>query len=158
MSTATNKQIVLEFWQAAISGDGNKVTALLADDVRVLTIGDMPACGLLSKSRFLQMMATIGASFDGQGTMRIGDMTAEDDRVAVEIESFFTTKSGKTLNNQYHFLMYLRDGKIVGVKEYCDTLQVFETLDGEHIKGPRIPRVSNIWNLTKEFLGKPAAH
>jgi hypothetical protein len=155
MSGAANKQIVLEFWEAAMTGDAPKIASLLADDVKVLTIGDMPVCGLMSKDQFLRTMAKVGGSFEGGGLMRIGDITAEDDRVAIEIESFFTTKTGRPFNNQYHLLFYLRDDRIVGIKEYCDTLQVFDVLEGGHITGPRIPRVSNIWNLTKTVQGDP---
>ena len=43
----------------------------------------------------------------------IHSMTAEDDRVAIEAESYGEHASGKTYNNHYHFLMRLRDGKIV---------------------------------------------
>jgi len=157
MSAAANKAIVLDYWQAAISGDGATLVSLLADDLKVLIVGDMPVCGLMSKSEFLQVMATVGAGFDGAGHMRIGDVTAEDDRVAIEIETFFSTKSGRTFNGQYHFLFYLHDGKIVGIKEYCDTLQVFEVLDGDHIKGARIPRASTIWNLTRTLEGEPVS-
>jgi ketosteroid isomerase-like protein len=57
-------------------------------------------------------------------------ITAEDDRVAVEAESFATHVSGKPYNNKYHFLMRYRDGKLLEFKEYMDTELVTDVLCG----------------------------
>lgn len=42
-------------------------------------------------------------------------------RVAVTAESRGDHKSGKKYNNHYHFLFFIKDGKISRVKEYFDT-------------------------------------
>jgi ketosteroid isomerase-like protein len=55
-------------------------------------------------------------------------ITAEGDRVAVEVEADGTTASGKNYHNSYHFLFQLRDGEIVAVREYMDTLHLFDVL------------------------------
>lgn len=52
----------------------------------------------------------------------------------------FLTKRGKHYNNQYMWLFFIRDGKIYGLKEYCDTLHAFETLEGDFTTGPPIRR------------------
>lgn len=70
----------------------------------------------------------IMAMFDGPMEYRIHSMTAEDDRVAVEFEGMGKLKIGRDYNNLYHFLFTFRDGLIVSIKEYFDTLYVIETL------------------------------
>jgi ketosteroid isomerase-like protein len=37
-------------------------------------------------------------------------------------------QNGRTYHNQYHFLFILRDGKIVRMKEYLDTMLAHEFL------------------------------
>ena len=55
-------------------------------------------------------------------------LTAEADRVAIEAESDGMHVSGQRYQNQYHFLMRIRDGRIVELKEYMDTQQVQDVL------------------------------
>ena len=64
------------------------------------------------------------------GRMEIHGMTAEGNRLAIEAESIFPTKDGRTYNNTYHFLMEFRDGKVIRVKEYCNTAYVQQFFGG----------------------------
>lgn len=48
----------------------------------------------------------------------------EGGRAAAEVESYGEHINGKTYNNHYHFLFVIRDGLIVSVKEYMDTLHL----------------------------------
>jgi ketosteroid isomerase-like protein len=58
------------------------------------------------------------------------NMTAEEDRVAVEATSRGLHASGKLYANHYHFLFHLRDGKIAVMKEFMDTELATEVLCG----------------------------
>jgi ketosteroid isomerase-like protein len=60
----------------------------------------------------------------------IKTLTAEEDRVAIEVESRGMHVSGRPYHNEYHFLMRIRDGRIVEFKEYLDTLHANEVLLG----------------------------
>jgi hypothetical protein len=53
-------------------------------------------------------------------------LTAEDDRVAAEVSSHAELTTGAVYANQYHMLFVFRDGLIVEVKEYNDTLHARE--------------------------------
>ena len=53
--------------------------------------------------------------------------TAEDDRVAAEVSCHAELVNGKVYANQYHMLFRFRDGEIIEVKEYNDTLHARET-------------------------------
>ena len=57
----------------------------------------------------------------------LGEMTAEGDRVAAEVECHATLVNGRAYNNHYHMLFVVRDGLISRVKEYNDTLHAHET-------------------------------
>jgi hypothetical protein len=55
---------------------------------------------------------------------------ADGDRVIVEADGFATTKAGKDYNNRYCFIIRMKDGKMVEVKEYLDTALAEEVIDG----------------------------
>jgi ketosteroid isomerase-like protein len=56
--------------------------------------------------------------------MTVIGMVAEGDKVAAEIRSHADLTDGRSYENQYHMLFTLRQGKIVEVKEYADTLLI----------------------------------
>ncbi len=68
-----------------------------------------------------QNILTMMQSLFSEGRIEVDAVTVEGDRVAVEARSFMTATDGRAYSNSYHFLVELRDGKIVRVKEYCDT-------------------------------------
>ena len=51
--------------------------------------------------------------------------------MAVEAESRGQHISGKTYNNQYHWLFRFRNGKIVMLKEYMDTQHLADVCCGD---------------------------
>jgi ketosteroid isomerase-like protein len=60
--------------------------------------------------------------------IKILSETAEEDRVSMEASStgVVNPKNGRTYGNFYHFLFRIRDGKLVLLKEYQDTLKVYD--------------------------------
>ena len=53
--------------------------------------------------------------------------TCEGDRVAFEATGYAVNKqNGRVYDNRYHHLMRIRDGKIVELREYQDTLLLFD--------------------------------
>jgi len=68
-----------------------------------------------------QNILTMMQGLFSEGRIEVDAVTVEGDRVAVEARSSMTAKDGRAYSNSYHFLVELRDGKIVRVKEYCDT-------------------------------------
>ena len=63
---------------------------------------------------------------DGGIRFTVHSLTAEDDRVAAEVESYAPLVNGNVYNNHYHMLFVIRDGKIAIVKEYADTAHARE--------------------------------
>ena len=59
----------------------------------------------------------------------LGHMTAEQDRVAVELTIRGRAAADKRpYENFYHFLFRVRDGRIVEIREHLDSLYAFRTL------------------------------
>ena len=55
---------------------------------------------------------------DGGIHFTVHSLTAEDDRVAAEVESLAELTSGAVYNNHYHMLFFFRGDKIVEVREW----------------------------------------
>ncbi len=116
-----NKDIARRFLQALGLCDAAALAALTTDDVELITKGSSIVSG---RRDYATMVATCGAL--GQITkngfeFRILQLTAEEDRVAAEVEGFSTLVNGTPYNNQYHFLFFIRGGKIYRLMEYLDT-------------------------------------
>lgn len=79
--------------------------------------------GLL-KDFFLGQVMVDGMVFTIQG------ITAEGDRVALEVEGHGDTATGLHYHNEYHFLLEFENGKIQKVKEYLDTIHAREAFEG----------------------------
>lgn len=116
-----NKDIVREFLTALGRGDSAAVDSLISEDCVAVCTGT----SIVSRTRNHDEIVRTAAYF--KRTMKDGvrfdilTMTAEDDRVSVESEGFSELNNGVPYNNQYHFLFFLRDGKICKLKEYMDT-------------------------------------
>lgn len=118
----TNKSVVRKFMQALGAGDADGMKSLITPDIEAICTG---TC-LLSSTRghdeivgaagMLKQVTQAGIAFE------ILQLTAEGDRVAAEIQGRATLVTGASYNNEYHFLFFLRDGKIYRMKEYMDTL------------------------------------
>jgi hypothetical protein len=59
--------------------------------------------------------------------MTVKSVVAEGNKVAMEAESYGELRNGRVYNQEYHFLLTIRDGRIAGVKEYLDTQHVDAT-------------------------------
>lgn len=125
MSTTENKQLVRTFLDNYATGRYGDALAMLAPDSRWWLPGhpeEFPAAGWADKATVEKRLAANLKLLPHGIEITVGAMTAEDDRVAVEAESKATLINGKLYHNRYHFLFRIRDGYIVEVKEYLDTL------------------------------------
>lgn len=120
MKIDENKAIVQKLFAAINAQDIAAAEALLSDELNWWIIGRAKVSGHHDKRTIRLLFKMIFRGFNSFA-FTLHDITAEDDRVAVTAESRGDHKSGKTYNNNYHFLMFLKDGKITRVKEYFDT-------------------------------------
>ena len=116
-----NKAVVQNFLEALGKGDVDTIKRLIARDVSAICMGTSVLSGtrnyddICATAGLLNKVTTNGIEF------RIMSMTAEAERVSCEVEGRSTLVNGKPYNNQYHFLAYVRGGKICMLKEYLDT-------------------------------------
>jgi ketosteroid isomerase-like protein len=127
-----NKAVARDFLRACAEHDGDVVDALLAPDASYWVQGKphlFPPAGERTRSEMCAYFRTPSLFKDGLN-QTIGAMTAEDDRLAVEVETHGVAPNGKLYNNTFHYLFIFRDGKIIRVKEYLDTYHAAEVFQG----------------------------
>jgi len=124
MSLETNREAAIRLLQNVAKGHLDM--EILAEDA-VWWVPGRPEMPLV---QFKPAFAAFIQGLGGEGRMEVHAITAEGDRVAVEAESFFPLKDDRTYNNTYHFLVEFRDGRVIRVKEYCDTALVKATFGG----------------------------
>jgi uncharacterized protein len=116
-----NKTLVSTFLKALGTGDTERLMTLLTEDFTAVATGTAIVSGtrrreeLLGAAQMLKTQTKNGVDF------RVLNLTAEADRVAAEVEGYTTFANGTAYNNQYHFLFFIRSGKITKMKEYFDT-------------------------------------
>jgi ketosteroid isomerase-like protein len=137
MSLAANKQTVLDFLGHYAAGRYDTALAMLAPDSQWWLPGhpdEFPAAGWVDKATVERRLASNLKLLPHGLEITTGAITAEGDRVAIEAESKATLVNGRLYHNRYHFLFVLRDGSIVAVKEYLDTLHAKEALGSARAK------------------------
>lgn len=129
MSIEDNKALVTRFWQAFSASKFDDVLAMLADDATWWVAGKTKLSATYTKAQFAELVKGIAEQADGglSVTPNPGGLCAEGDRVSVEAKSYGKFKNGKVYQNEYHFMMVIRDGKFVSIREYLDTEHVTAT-------------------------------
>ena len=128
-----NKEVVRHFLGVFSTGNVAGVLECLDDDCTWWISGNVPGIsGSYSKHQMGELLSGIVNVYK-QGTLPItpNGMTAEGMRVAVEAESCSELTNGKVFRNTYHFLFEVDGNRITGIKEYSDTLHMYETFIAE---------------------------
>jgi uncharacterized protein len=136
-----SRTIVKAFCDLYTEGDWDGIGALLTEDFRwkavtsqrrqsptLAGVSGMNSDPGRTKEEALEIFrATQKNCVDGRFDLTPLSFTAEGDRVAFEAESYAVNKAnGRIYDNRYHHLMVLRDGQIAELREYQDTLLVFD--------------------------------
>lgn len=129
-----NKENARKFLTAMGTGDAETVKSLITGDMTIVTTGTSKLSvthdynALLALAKGISKVTKAGIAFD------FLNLTAEDDRVAVEAKGRSTLLDGTAYDNQYHFLIFFRDDKICRMHEYLDTKLV------DTVLVPRLPK------------------
>ena len=122
-----NKQSVLDFLAHFRMAAIPNLMNAMSEDATWWILGQphlFSGAGTKSKADMERIWGGLfGHMKDGLEVTVIG-MVAEGDKVAAEVRSHADLTDGRIYENQYHLLFTLRDGKIVEVKEYADTLLI----------------------------------
>jgi uncharacterized protein len=133
MSLESNKELVTAFFANFKRKDVQKALDMMTPDATWWIGGKpelFPICGLKTKAQIGEiLMGLVPTTRDGLAITPKG-MVAEGNKVACEAESLGVLGNGRTYNNEYHFLIEIRDGKIASVREYLDTMHTADVLKG----------------------------
>jgi hypothetical protein len=124
VSEADNTKVALAFFENLSAGRIDAALDLIADDLVWWLAGkpeQFALAGTKNKKQFAEMLATIEKGMPNGIRLTITGVTAEGDRVAVEMNADGESAAGKGYHNQYHDLLIVRDGKIHAGREYLDT-------------------------------------
>lgn len=118
----TNKSVVRKFLDALSRGDLLQLKAVITEDIQAICTGSSLMSGTRGYAEVCGAAGMFGQLTKNGLELRVITLTAEADRVSAEVEGFAELVNGVAYNNQYHFLFFIRDGKIFRIKEYLDTL------------------------------------
>jgi len=122
MSVARNKEIATRFI-TTMREHGGFDGALVSDDLIWRTANGT----IMDKPTLQTLLDNVKKRMPDFPEMIVTGLTAEEDRVAVEVEGKCALPNGDRYDNTYHFLLRLRDGRICEVREYADTALVVRT-------------------------------
>ena len=125
----TNRETALTFLQHCFAGHMEAALALLAEDATWWVMGDpekIKLTGTRDMARIKRYLAFVSRAYPNGIEVEFTGVTAEGERVAVEAVSSATMGDGRPYGNSYHFLVQVRNERVVGVREYLDTQYVHE--------------------------------
>lgn len=128
MDINNNKQMVQRWFDALNTGDVAQLAALYTADTEVWTAGNTSISGSKKAQALLKSAGEILGLFPDGLQFEVVQMTAENNRVAVEAISCGQHISGQLYNNHYHFLIEINGAHIATIKEYMDTQHMKDVL------------------------------
>ena len=128
--TGNNKKLVENFFSILSSGTQDYLDFYTEESI-IWTAGENAIGGSRSKGEVVGFAKSILDSFPDGISFKVVNLVAENDCVAAEVEGSAMHVSGKPYNNKYHFLLKIKDNKILELKEYMDTQLAAKVLLGE---------------------------
>jgi ketosteroid isomerase-like protein len=115
-----NKRVVLEFLDRQYAHRIPEAFELVADDATWWMPGELPVSGTYTKAQIQAVFEGVLDRFVAAPDMTIRAVTAEEDRVAVEVTGIGEMRSGLDFHNTYHMLFRVRDGLITSCHNHQD--------------------------------------
>ena len=116
-----NKELARRLLEMLTNSDTAGVDAICDDEVEFWVAGSFPFSGSRTKAEALQGMTEVVALFPEGLHFEVEAMTAEGNRVAIEATGEGRTAHGTLYQQEYHFLLEVRGGKVLTWREYLDT-------------------------------------
>jgi uncharacterized protein len=130
MSVEENKRLAQQLIDLFNANDIAGALDLMTDDATWWVAGKpdrLPASGVYSKERIARLLRDMAGQLPNGLKMTVKGLVCEGDKVAMEAESYGELRNGRVYNQEYHFLLTIRDGRIKTVREYLDTQHVYAT-------------------------------
>ncbi len=124
MSAETNKQLMQAIFAEVATGSGVLFAATLADDVVMRVTGQYSwSRTFTGKEAVMRDLYGYVRSLVERGSRTIPlNIFADGDHVVVEARGAMTTKAGEKYENEYCLIYRFAGGKIVEMREYCDSV------------------------------------
>lgn len=121
MGIQENKKAVIDVIDTLQAADIEGFKALTTDDFTWWIAPTSINSGMRNKEEWVALMHQFFDDAAGPFLLKLFDVTAEEDRVSVTAKGHFERKNGSIYHSDYHFLFFVRDGKVSAVKDYTDT-------------------------------------
>lgn len=126
---AATKQLALTFLDHCFKGNLEAVVAMLAPGATWWVLGDpqkLKVSGTRQVDQITRFLKNVRRGFPEGLQAEILGVTAEGERVAIEASSTARMSNGQPYSNRYHFLIKVRDGRVLEMREYLDTYLAYE--------------------------------
>jgi len=127
MTTHEARDVARDFFARFTAGDVSGALDLIDGDATWWLLGrpdSPPFSGLYTKDGITELLDQL-RSRQTRLSVTVRSAVAEDDWVALEVESRGELEDGRTHHSRYHALMRVTGGKIFEVREYNDTQNAF---------------------------------
>ena len=126
-----NRSIITEVMNALADGDGRPFVRTMADDFAWILEGTTPWSGRFEGKDVVrsQMLDPLFRQFATTYRNQASKIIVEGDDVVVLCNGDVETVAGKRYNNSYCYVIRMRDGKMIELREYFDTALVERTLE-----------------------------
>lgn len=123
MPTADNRRIIAQAFDGLSRADPAAFIDAMADDLVWIIEGQSKLSRRYEGKAAFQneLVPALFANFATDYRTIPEEIIAEGDRVVVLAKGEVKTVRGEDYNNDYCFVIRMRGGKIVEVREYCDT-------------------------------------
>ena len=123
MGAAENEKLMRDLFAGIAAGDRTAFADCLADHFTMRVTGQYSwSQTFRGKQAFLRDLHGYLATLVAEGRRTIPlNFVAGGDHVVVEARGEMRTKAGVPYNNEYCLIYRLKDGKIVEMREYCDS-------------------------------------
>jgi uncharacterized protein len=130
MSAEKNKQLMQTIFAEIATGSGALFAATLADDVVMRVTGQYSwSRTFTGKDAVMRDLYGYVRSLVERGSRTIPlNIFADGDHVIVEARGAMMTRKGQPYENEYCLIYRFADGKIVEMREYCDSVLCEERL------------------------------
>jgi ketosteroid isomerase-like protein len=132
-ATTDAERVVSDLFEAMRAGDGDRVGALLAEDVTWTFPGTLPWSGqhVGKEAVFSDLLAVTGPYFEpGNLGIEMHNLLSDGGLVVAEYTGRNLTKTGRQYENEYVFVVEVADGLIRHIRTYGDTLYMKDTILG----------------------------
>lgn len=130
MTTASNanEQLIIDFFAALSTGDLEETATFLCEDMSwTAMITDVPGAGRHDgRDNVLHnFIGPVRSAFKpGDPQVHVDSLVSSGSKVMAETRATGQRKDGRVYDNKYAWAFELRDGRILHIREYMDSLYV----------------------------------